>query len=164
MSYKYTSDTFQISAVVDESAVNTDTTTTINLNLDSLSREVLVIQYVDLDCNYPDLVAGVDTFIQCSLNDQNIGVSGLSNSQAIAAAENTIVTDATQSVSFQNSEPRYAQMQDAPIFITATDDLFLSVKGTGNTGALGKAQVRIFARRARADADTYAAILTSQFN
>lgn len=164
MSFKYTSDTFQISAKVDESALNTDTTTTINLNLDSLSREILVIQYVDLDCTYPDLVAGVDTVIQTSLNDADIGVSGLSNSQAIAAAENKIVTDATQSVGFQNSEPRYAQMQDAPIFITATDNLFLSVKGTGNTATKGKAQVRVFARRAQADAATYAAILTSQFN
>ena len=164
MGFKYTSDTFQISAVVDETVLNTLATTTINLNLDSLSREILVIQYVDLDVNNPDLVAGQDTFVQASLNDANIGLSGISNSQAIAAAAHSIVSDATSSVSFQNAEPRYAQMAEAPIFVSATDDLYLSVKGSNNTTTLGKAQCRIYARRARADADTYAAILTSQFN
>ena len=41
MGFKYTSDTFQISASVQETAANTLTTATINLNLDSLSREIL---------------------------------------------------------------------------------------------------------------------------
>lgn len=164
MGFKYTSDTFQISAVVDETVLNTEATTTINLNLDSLSREILVIQYVDLDITNPDLVAGVPTVMQASLNDANIGVQGLSNGQVIATVAHSIEADATMAVSFQNAEPRYAQMADAPIFVSATDNLFLSVLGTGNTASLGKAQCRIYARRARADADTYAAILTSQFN
>jgi len=164
MGFKYTSDTFQISASVGETVVNTEATTTINLNLDSLSREILVIQYVDLDVTTPDLVAGQDTKMQVSLNDANIGLQGLSNGQVIATASNTIVADAASAVSFQNAEPRYAQMADAPIFVSATDNLFLSVKGSANTAALGLAQCRIYARRARADADTYAAILTSQFN
>lgn len=164
MGFKYTSDTFQISAVVDETAVNTEATTTINLNLDSLSREILVIQYVDLDITNPDLVAGVPTVMQASLNDANVGVQGLSNGQVIATVAHSIEADATMAVSFQNAEPRYAQMADAPIFVSATDNLYLSVLGAGNTTSLGKAQCRIYARRARADADTYAAILTSQFN
>ncbi len=122
MAFKYTSDTFQISAAVAESAVNTETTTTINLNLDSLSREILVIQYVDMDLDYPDLVLGQDTYIQGSLNDANIGISGLSNAQTIAVAQNVIITDATNAVAFQNAEPRYAQLQDGPIFESATDN------------------------------------------
>jgi hypothetical protein len=166
MGFKYTSDTFQISAVVSESAPNTLATQTINLNLDSLSREILVIQMVDIDLSTPELVPGVKTQMNTSLNDANVGVAGLSNSQVIAVANNTVIADAGAgaAVSFTNAEPRYAQMSDTPLFVSATDDLYLSVQGVGNTGALGLAQVRIFARRARADADTYAAILTSQFN
>jgi len=167
MGFKYTSDTFQISASVTESAVNTLTTQTINLNLDSLSREILVIQYVDIDLTTPDIDAGAKTQMNCSLNDANIGVSGLSDSQVIAVANNTILADAGagMAVAFSNAEPRYAQMAtDVPLFVSATDDLFLSVQGTANVATQGLAQVRIFARRARADADTYAAILTSQFN
>jgi hypothetical protein len=166
MGFKYTSDTFQISAAVQETAPNTLTTQTINLNLDSLSREILVIQMVDMDLSTPELVPGVKTQINTSLNDANVGVVGLSNSQAITVANNTILADAGAgaAVAFQNAEPRFAQMSDTPLFVSATDDLFLSVQGVGNVAATGLSQVRIFARRARADADTYAAILTSQFN
>ena len=121
---------------------------------------------VDADLSTPEIVAGIKTQMNLSLNDANVGVVGLSNSQAIAVANNTILADAgaAMAVAFSNAEPRYAQMSDTPLFVSATDDLFLSVQGVGNTGALGLGQVRIFARRARADADTYAAILTSQFN
>ena len=164
MAFKYTSDTFQISAFSQETAPNTLNTQTINLNLDSLSREILVIQYVDIDVSLPDLNAGVRTTISCSLNDSDVGVAGLSNRQAIAVASNSIIYDGIVAVGFSNSEPRNSQQADIPLFVSATDDLFLSVLGVGNLAAQGLAQVRIFARRARADADTYAAILTSQFN
>jgi len=167
MGFKYTSDTFQISASVTETAANTLTTQTINLNLDSLSREILVIQYVDMDLTPPDLVPGAKTQMNASLNDANIGASGLSNSQVISVANTTIITDAGAgaAVSFANAEPRFAQNDtDVPLFVSATDDLFLSIQGIANLAAQGLCQVRIFARRARADADTYAAILTSQFN
>jgi hypothetical protein len=113
------------------------------------------------------LVPGARTQINASLNDANIGVVGLSNGQAIAVANTTIVADAGAgaAVSFANAEPKNAmQDPDVPLFVSATDDLFLSVQGTANVALTGIVQARIFARRARADADTYAAILTSQFN
>jgi len=166
MAFKYTSDTFQISASAQETVVNTAFTSTINLNLDSLSREILVVQYVDLDITTPDILPNTTTKMQCSLNNANVGIVGLANPQGIAIASNSIVAGlAGDAVSFQNSEPRNGQQAaDIPLFISATDDLFLTVKGTANAAVLGLAQVRIFARRARADADTYAAILTAQFN
>jgi len=168
MAFKYTSDTFQISASAAETVVNTVNTTTINMNLDSLSREILVIQYVDMDFpTPPDLVAGITTTFRCSLNNADVGAVGLGNTQAIAVSAQNIIGAAglTSAVSFQNAEPQNGQQaQDVPLFVSATDDLFLSVQGTGNVAALGNVQCRIFARRARADSDTYAAILTSQFN
>ena len=165
MAFKYTSETFQISAISAEAAPNTLQTTTVNVNLDSLSREILVIQYVDLDLSLPDMVAGVRSSLSCSLNDSDVGVAGLSNQAAIAVANNQIIFDGVAAVSFSNAEPRYAQMAgDIPLFVSATDNLFLSVQGGGNVATQGVVQARIFCRRARADADTYAAILTSQFN
>ena len=167
MAFKYTSDTFQISASAQETAPNTLQTTTINLNLDSLSREILVIQYVDLDVSTPDIVVGTRTQLNASLNDANLGVAGLSAGQAIAVANKTILCEAGggAAVAFSNAEPRFAQADvNTPLFVSATDDLFLSIQGNANATAQGLVQARIFARRARADADTYAAILTSQFN
>ena len=165
MAFKYTSDTFQISASVVEAVVNTAATTTINLNLDSLSREILVIQYVDIDVSIGDLVPATRTQSNCSLTNTDIGVAGLSNPQTIATANYTIESaGGGEVVSFSNAEPRYAQLQDAPLFVSATDNLFLSVTGNNNAATLIRGQCRIFARRAVADADTYAAILTAQFN
>ncbi len=96
MAFKYTSDTFQISASVQETVINTLATKTINLNLDSLSREILVIQYVDMDLSTPDLVPGSRTQMNASLNDADIGVVCLSNSQAITVASNNILTEAAE--------------------------------------------------------------------
>ena len=166
MGFKYTSETFQISAGAIETAPNTLQTTTINQNLDSLSREILVIQYVDMDfAGAPDLVAGVTTILRASLNNSDVGAGGLANSQVIATSRQTIVFDGVAAVSFSDAEPRNGNAAaDQALFVSATDDLFLSVVGSGNVAALGNVQCRIFARRAVATADTYAAILTSQFN
>ena len=172
MGHKFTSDTFQISALVTETAPNALTTTQVNLNLDSLSREILVIQMVDLDVTSPNLVAGVRSAMDLTLSDTSpTAIAGLGNSNTIATAQKVIQAGSGAgaggiegAVSFDNQEPKFAQMTDAPIFITATDDLFLSIQGSNNTSFQGVGQARIFARRARADADTYAAILTSQFN
>ena len=111
MAFKYTSDVFQISASIRETAPNTLSTQTINLNLDSLSREILVIQYVDMDLSSPELINGLKCQIDASLNDANVGVVGLANSQAIAVANNTILTEAGggAAVAFSNAEPRFAQ-------------------------------------------------------
>ena len=166
MAFKYTSETFQISASVTETAPNTLTTQTINLNLDSLSREILVIEMVDLDVSAPELIGGARTQMNVSLNDADIGVGGLGTPRVVATANNIIAADVGlgMAVSFQNSEPKFAQTSDNPIYVSATDDLFLSIQGIANGGIVGQGQCRIFARRAQATADTYAAILTSQFN
>ncbi len=164
MGWKYTSETFQISAGVLEGAPNTFEQTTINLNLDSLSREILIIQYCDLNVSPADLVAGFATTSTANLSDASLtSTSVLSNSRVIAVATDVVEYDGVAAVSTSNAEPVFGNFGEAPLYITATDDLFLSVKGNGNAQAKG-AQVRIWARRARADADTYAAILTSQFN
>ena len=165
MGLKYTSDVFQISASVVETVVNTEATTTINLNLDSLSREVLVIQYVDLDVSIGDLVPGVRTQMNCSLTNTDIGVQGISNPQTIATANHTIESAGPGDTAFfSNAEPRNAQLQDTALFVSGTDNLFLSVVGSNNAATLIRGQARIYCRRATATADTYAAILTSQFS
>ena len=164
MAWKYTSEVFQISAGVVEGAPNTFEQTTINLNLDSLSREILIIQYCDLNVFPADLVAGFATSSTTNLSDTSLtSTSTLANSRVIAVATSVIEYDGVAAVGTSVTEPVFGNYGDSPLFITATDDLFLCVKGNGNVQTKS-AQVRIWARRARADADTYAAILTSQFN
>lgn len=165
MAYKYTSDLFQISALAAEATPNTLVTETINVSLDSLSREILVIEYVDIDVSPPEVLTATKTQMNCTLRDNDGGVAGLSNPRTIATANITVSAAGPGDVAvFQNAEPKTANMMDGALYVTATDNLFLSVQGANNAGVVGLGQVRIFARRAKADADTYAAILTSQYN
>ena len=127
--------------------------------------------YVDMDLSEPTIVAGAKSFVNGALRDNSGGVIGLGNSNAIAVGKNTVLAGTGAgaggiegATSFSNVEPRVANSMDAPLFVTATDDLFLAVQSGGGSTTVGQAQVRIFARRAKADADTYAAILTSQYN
>jgi hypothetical protein len=165
MAYKFTSEVFQVSANVSESAPNTLTKAIINLNLDSLSREILVIQYADIDLLYPsDLFEGLATRTDVSLNDlESIGAAQINNASVIASATSIVEYDGVAAVSTHSADPVFGNFSDTPIFVSATDNLYLAVEGSGNLQAKS-GYVRMWCRRARADADTYAAILTAQFN
>ena len=164
MGYKWTSETFTIREAVTESAPNTFTESTVNLNLDSLSREILVIQRADLDTAYPDGVPGTYTATYMSLaNTTQTSVINIDDADCIAAANAVIVSGAPgDSVAFQEQMPESVNLSDQPLFIVATDNLYLGILGAGNANAKSGYMV-LHARRAKADASTYAAILTSQF-
>jgi len=164
MGYKWTSETFTIREAVTESAANTFTEATINLNLDSLSREILVIQRADLDLAYPDAVAGTYTSVNMSLaNTSQAAVININDPDCIASANTVIVSpNPTSMGTFQEQAPESVNLSDQPLYIVATDNLFLGIKGLNNTNAKSGYMV-LHARRAKADAGTYSAILTSQF-
>ena len=164
MGYKWTSETFTIREAVTESAANTFTEQTVNLNLDSLSREILVIQRCDLDVAYPDGVPGTYTSVQMSLaNTVQTAVINIDDPDCIASANAVIVSGAPgDSVGFSEQMPESVNISDQPLFLVATDNLYLGIKGLNNTNAKSGYMV-LHARRAKADASTYSAILTSQF-
>ena len=164
MGYKWTSETFTIRGEATETAANTFTEAEINLNLDSLSREILVIQRVDLDCGNPTGVAGTNTSVSASLaNSAQTAVIGINNPDCIASAQKVIVSaNPTSAVAFSEEHPESINNSDEALYIVATDNLFLGIVGLANTAAKNVRMV-LHARRAKADASTYSAILTSQF-
>lgn len=164
MGYKWTSETFTIRGSVTETANNTFTEAEINMNLDSLSREILVIQRVDLDIGNPTGVAGVNTAVSASLaNSAQTGVININNPDCIASAQKVIVSaNPTSAVAFAEEHPESINAADEALYIVATDSLFLGVVGLANT-AVKSCNMVLHARRAKADASTYSAILTSQF-
>ena len=113
MAYKFTSETFTVRGVVTETAPNTFTESTINTNLDSLSREILVILRADLDVATPDGVPGVFTQVQMSLaNETQTAIINVDNSDCIASAQHVIVSGAPgDSVPFSESMPEAANLQ-----------------------------------------------------
>ena len=165
MAYKFTSETFTVRGAVTETAPNTFTETTINTNLDSLSREILVVLRADLDVATPDGVPGTFTQVAMSLaNEAQTGIININNNDCIASAQHAIVSGAPgDSVAFSESMPEAANLSDTPLYLVASDDLFLGIAGLNNVNAKSGFMV-LHCRRAKADAGTYAAILTSQFS
>jgi hypothetical protein len=165
MSYKWTSETFTIRSLVTETAPNTFTEVAINLNLDSLSREILVIERVDIDSASPDGVPGTLTSVSTSLaNATQTGVININNPDCISSTQKEIVSGGIgDSVAFSEHAPEAVNMSDSPLYIVATDNLFFGIAGLNNGNAKNATMV-VHARRAKADAGTYSAILTSQFN
>lgn len=163
MGYKTTSNVFQISEGVIETAPNTATELTINTNVDSLSREILLIWAVDLDLDPSENVVGLDTTVDAYLaNTTQTGAIGIQNPDCIASARSTVKNDgAGGAVAFQNAEPRMGPATKEPLYYVATNDMFLGIESVNQTAAK-RVQCRIWAQRATIDAASYAALLTAQ--
>jgi len=163
MGYKTTSGVFQISTGVVETAANTHSEATINSNVDSLGREILLIWAVDLDIDASENIVNVDTTVDAYLaNSTQTGAVGIQNPDAIATARATCKTNALGGAAvFQNAEPRNGPSNKEPLFYVATNDLFLGIESNAQT-AVKRVQCRIWAQRATIDAASYAALLTAQ--
>lgn len=165
----------------------------INTNLDTLGREVLLIQEVDFDINGDSQFGGVmartsgsndasDFFINGGLTvvltevDPYVDPNALAldSPHFIASMSITMVggvytlTDLNPDTATYNS----VAAQDHPLFTSASDTLYLATIANyqGNDPAAGTAgaitirgAVRVMAQRGKADADTYAAILTGLY-
>jgi len=163
MGYKTTSGVFQISTSVIETAANTHTELTINSNVDSLGREILLVWAVDLDIDASENIVNVDTTVDAYLsNSTKTGAIGIQDPDAIASARSTCKTNALGGAAvFQNAEPRNGPSNKEPLFYVATNDMFLGIQSNNQT-AVKRVQVRIWAQRASIDAASYAALLTAQ--
>ena len=160
----------------------------IDQQLDTLSREVLIIHEVDFDIYGVEFMEGVlsrqngsiDPAVQYANAAVNIALTGENN------IETTILSDPAfiagrQLTTLQGVSTNYDNTPDTasygstgskhPLAIVADGQmyLFLSAHWNGNDPANAtkcgiSAGVRIMAQRAVADASTYAALLTRAFN
>jgi len=159
---KQTSSVVAIGFGVDETAANTFTQASVDLNLSPLDREVFVVLAVNLDPFTPDMVAGDDTKVESSLTTTSQDrVANLSNANCLAASGNFIKNDGSTAVSFQSlgSETPPATLEY--IGIIATNDFFIQVAGTSNAAEKGM-DGKLYGYRAQASADIYAALVQSE--
>lgn len=164
---KQTSSSLAIGFNATESAANTFTQATVDLNLDPLNREVFVVQAINLDPFTPDLVAGTTTRVACSLTTTSqTAVQDLDNANCLAAASNNIKMAAASTddggVPFTTGffETPTAQGLEY-IGIIATNDFFIQIAGTGNAG-VKQVNGKLYGYRAVATADIYAALVQSE--
>ena len=161
---KQSSSTVAIGFSATESAPNTFTQETIDLNLDPLNNEVFVVQAIDLNPLAPDNVAGTNTATAVSLcTTSQTSVQSLANSNCMAVAGLNIRQDPASVTGVPFT--RVAQESPATMLdylgIIATNDFFVQLSGSGNVipkGVSGK----LYGYRARADASIYAALVQSE--
>lgn len=167
--FKQTSQLLNLGAVVTESGANTFTQEEQALPLSSLDREIFVVTDIQIEAGLPDVRAAFSTQVlamvtkssqDAMLNINNPTVVGL-------AALNMTSPSGGSEVSGPHSRkfPVIASTgtkQDY-LCIIATPNFFLSCQGGNNTVAKSS-QVRITGYRAKATADTYAALVTEELN
>ncbi len=161
---KQSSSVVSIGFSVDETAPNTFTQASIDLNLSPLDREVFVVLAVNLDPFTPDALAGVNTAVESSLTTTSqTGVQNLSNSNCLAASGNTIKAAgfADSGVAFQSLGAETPPANLDYIGIIATNDFFIQVKGIGNINPRGM-DGKLYGYRATASADIFAALVQSE--
>ena len=164
---KQTSSTVTIGFDLTESAANTFTQGSVDLNLDPLNQEVFVVESINLDPLAPDVTPGVNTSTSCSLTSTTqTGIQNLSNSNCMATARLDIRTDGALAA-VSAGVPFTRQSVEAPstgleyIGIIATNDFFIQVAGQGNTLAKGVSG-KVYGYRARADAAIFSALVQSE--
>ena len=161
---KQTSSTVAIGFSVTESAANTFTQASVDLNLDPLNNEVFVVQAINLEASIPDALAAVDTEVLTSLTTTSqTAVQFLSNSNCLATKGNFIRAAGfvDGGVGFESGSGEAVPTTLEYLGIIATNDFFVQVKGTGNTAAKGLTG-KLYGYRARANADIYAALVQSE--
>jgi hypothetical protein len=161
---KQSSSTVAIGFQVEETAPNTFTQGSVDLNLSPLDREVFVVQSINMDASPPDALAGVNTITygQLTTTSQTANVT-LSDSNCLAVARLDIkaagFVDGGVGFSRESSESPSTGLEY--IGIIATNDFFIAINGTGNVVPKGLSG-KLYGYRAVASADIYAALVQSE--
>lgn len=161
---KQSSSVVSIGFDVTESGPNTFTQEQVDLNLSPLDREVFVVLAVNLDCEFPDAVAGLDTRVNGAMTTTSqTAMPTLANANCLST-----IKEAIRAGGFVDGGVGFttAALETPPstleyIGIIATNDFFLQVEGAGNAGPKTLSG-KVYGYRAIASADIYAALVQSE--
>ena len=154
-----------ISASVAESAANTFTQEQVTLPLDPLNNEVFVVQAINIDHNGPDAVVDTNTGMTVSVSTTSrTSVGTIADANVLASR----TTDFRSSAGFAGAVDVTREVGETPastmpyVGVIATDDFFIQIQGTNNTGARA-GFVRLYGYRAKVtDAGVYSALVQSE--
>ena len=161
---KQTSSTVSIGFQVDESAANTFTQASVDLNLSPLDREVFVVTSINLDPAPPDAITAANTNVFASLTttSQTAVVNlGDANCLATAALDIRAAGFVDGGIGFTRNGLETPPATLDYIGIIATNDFFVQVKGLNNLSAKNVSG-KLYGYRAVATADIYAALVQSE--
>lgn len=160
---KETSSLIQISASVTESAANTFTQASVDLQLNPLDNEVFLVYAIDVNASSPDLNANLASATYASVSTTSrTTVGSIADSNVLGIAQHNIRNDGVSAVGFTQFAPETPTASGLEyVGIIATNDFFIQILGTNNLIAKD-CQVRVYGVRARADASIYAALVQSE--
>ncbi len=164
---KSQSSTVAIGFSVTESAANTFTQGSVDLNLDPLNNEVFVVQAINLNVTPPDATAGTNSATSAALTTTSqlalAAVPTLADTNCLARVDSQIRAAgfADSGVGFVNQSLETPPSEIEYIGIIATNDFFIQVEGFQNGGAKS-CTGKLYGYRARADASIYAALVQSE--
>jgi len=161
---KASSSTVAIGFQVNETAPNTFTQGSVDLNLSPLDREVFVVQSINMDGSPPDGIAGVTTNVRGQLTTTSqSAIVTLANSNCLAVARLDIKAAGfvDSGVGFERESSESPATGLEYIGIIATNDFFIAVQGAGNLNDKGLSG-KLYGYRAVADASIYAALVQSE--
>ena len=159
---KQTSSVVSIGFGVTESAANTFTQSSVDLNLSPLDREVFVVLSANLDINAPDLIADTPTNMRAGLTSTSFAtMPSLADSNCLARISSAIQTVDVMAVGFTSGALETPPATLEYIGIIATNDFFVQIQGNSNTNA-GAVKGKLYGYRAVADASIYAALVQSE--
>jgi len=163
MGFKKTSSVVTISHEITESALNTFTQAEIDLQLSPLDNEIFVVLAIDVSPESPDLVPGTNSSVVVSTSSTSRTTVGFVGSSNILGVGSSSIRsgNATTAAGFQHFSGETPTGNLDYIAILATSQFFVQIVGAGNLGAKG-GSVRIWGYRAKSDASTYAALVSSE--
>ena len=164
MALKKSSELITVGARVTETAANTFTQATVDLQLNPLDQEVFVVQAIDMNVAPPDAIAATNTTTLAFLTSTSQTALPQFNDSVVLAAKELTIRAAgfvDGGVAFDTGIAETPPSQLDYIGIISTNDFFLQIEGTNNAVAKSMA-VKVYGYRARADAATYAALVQSE--
>ena len=165
MALKKSSELINISGSITESAANTFTQLEVNLDLDPLNREVFVVTDVALDPYSPEAIPATTTevFISVCATSQST-TQNISEPRCMSNVIDRIYGGAAEFNFARVAMPTLiatSGLKSDYLGIIATPNFFVQVTGSNNTTAKGGV-FRVTGYRARADSDTYSALVASE--
>lgn len=164
MGFKETSDLIAVSFRVDESAPNTFTQSEVQLALNALDNEIAIVYAIDLNPSDPDALAGINTSTRGSLSSTSLtAVGNLADTNVLAEAQLSIAAAGfvDGGVGFTRGAGETPDARLPYVGIISTSNFFVQIVGANN-GAPKAMTGRLWMKRAKADASTYAALVQSE--
>jgi hypothetical protein len=161
---KETSSLISIGFTVAETAPNTFTQASVDLQLNPLDNEVFIVYAIDLDLETPDAIAATNTAMSGALTTTSrTALPNLSDSACLAVKQSRIRAAGfvDGGVGFTTGSNESPATQLEYLGIIATNDFFLQIQGANNAAAHSMSG-KVYGVRARADASIYAALVQSE--